>query len=81
MINVKNIQRPTLFQDFFGLLLTYSNEIIEFINTTEKKSVTPNRSNATYLKHSIRFVKKLVHTLSNPNIFQFIQFIKSTLHE
>ena len=32
-ISNQNVQRPTLFQELFDKLITYSNEVIEYINT------------------------------------------------
>jgi len=39
-VNIQNRQRPTLFQEFFDKLITYSNEVIEYMNTSIKKTVT-----------------------------------------
>lgn len=57
MTNVQNIQRPKLFENFFHLLITWSNEVIDYVKTTnqEKKTdVTPSRTHTTYIKHFIR---------------------------
>lgn len=39
-MQIQNIQRPTLFSDFFGLELVWSNDYLEYINTNNHKFVT-----------------------------------------
>ena len=50
----QNIKRPTLFKEFFNHLLTWSNEIIDYISTTqnEPKAITP-----TYLRIILKTTK------------------------
>lgn len=68
-VNKQNIQRPTLFQVFFDKLITYSNEVIEYIQTTTSKSVTSHK------------VKKLsiLNNLIKTSIKTFIKNTKNIL--
>jgi len=42
-VNTQNIKRSTLFQESFNKLITYSNDVIEYINTSTLKNVTSNQ--------------------------------------
>lgn len=62
-VNINNIQRPTLFQEFFDKLITYSNEVIEYINTTTIKSVTSiQHDNVVSIFNNIKNTIKNIYT-------------------
>lgn len=58
-MQIQNIQRPTLFSDFFGLELIWSNDYLEYINTNNHKFVTSllNTTKKT-IKNSCVLLKK-----------------------
>ena len=50
----QNIKRPTLFKEFFNHLLTWSNEIIDYISTTQKE---PKAITLTYSRIILKTIK------------------------
>jgi len=70
-VNIQNIQRPTLFQEFFNKLITYSNEVIEYINTTTINNVT-----STYRKTAITLTNTIKNNIKNIIKDKFIQINK-----
>jgi hypothetical protein len=85
MTNVQNIQRPQLFENFFHLLITWSNEVIDYLNTTiqEKKAdVTPRRLKASMPSNNTKNYMKLTPNLINyelASVALSIQNIKEEL--
>jgi len=72
-ITITNNQRPTLFIEFFDKLLTYSNDVIEYIKTTRvnnAKNVTSLQNNTT------NFFKSVIQIITLP-IKNFYSFIKN----
>jgi len=67
----QNIQRPTLFQEFFDKLITYSNEVIEYINTSTINNVTSN-----YRKTAITLTNIIKNNIKNIIKDKFIQINK-----
>ena len=71
-ITITNNQRPTLFIEFFDKLLTYSNDVIEYIKTTRvnnAKNVTSLQNNTT------NFFKSVIQIITVPikKIYSFIK--------
>ncbi|WP_294966956.1 hypothetical protein [Sulfurimonas sp.] len=59
-VSKQNIQRPTLFQEFFDKLITYSNDVIEYINTSTIDIVAP-----TYRKTAITMFNNIKKSIKN----------------
>jgi len=71
-ITITDNQRPTLFIEFFDKLLTYSNDVIEYIKTTRvnnAKNVTSLQNNTT------NFFKSVIQIITVPikKIYSFIK--------
>jgi len=71
-ITITDNQRPTLFIEFFDKLLTYSNDVIEYIKTTSvnnAKNVTSLQNNTT------NFFKSVIQIITVPikKIYSFIK--------
>ncbi|WP_321777802.1 hypothetical protein [Sulfurimonas sp.] len=62
-VNFSKIQRPTLFQEFFDKLITYSNEVIEYIHTSTINLVTP-----TYRKTAITLMNIIKNNIKHSYI-------------
>lgn len=79
MTNIQNIERPQLFTSLFHLLITFSNEVVDYIKTTNhlsNKSVTSKVSTHWYMYDSIK------KTINNFVIkISLIDFLKRLFHE
>ena len=73
-VNFKNIQRPTLFQEFFDKLIIYSNDVINYIKINNNSSVTPTLRN--FAKTSINNIKKSLKFKNNIDDFNKYRIAK-----
>lgn len=68
-VDTTNIQRPTLFEEFFDKLVTYKNDVINYIVTSIKKLVTSKINNT---KKSLK-AKKMITLQNEEQIYKEIQ--------
>jgi len=78
-VNTNNIQRPTLFSDFFGLELIWSNEYLTYIQTSINSVTSSLCKTAKSTTHNIKKslnrdeIQSLVMSVKTKNMIRFIK--------
>ncbi|MCK9491315.1 MAG: hypothetical protein M0Q24_04435 [Sulfurimonas sp.] len=78
-VNIQNIQRSTLFSDFFGLELIWSNEYLTYIQTTVNNVTSSLCKTAKSTTHNIKKslnranIQILAMKVSIKNMIRFIK--------
>jgi len=85
-VNINNIQRPTLFSDFFGLELIWSNEYLTYIQTSINSVTSSLCKTAKSTTHNIKKslnranIQILAMRVSTKNMIRFIKNLKKRVN-